>query len=88
MFSELYESAGEHQQPSAQVASAAKELEKTAAELADVRGAHDSLEEQLEKQTAQTAQRQQVRRDRLMVASPSSPFGCVLPAKRKAVRLE
>ena len=45
-----------------QIAVTAKELKGLTAELAEVKAAHDSLEQLLEKQTAQTAQRQQVRR--------------------------
>jgi len=45
----------------AQIDSKASELERTTAELAQIQAARDSLEELLEKQTAQTAQRQQVR---------------------------
>jgi len=46
---------------SAQIDGKASELERTTAELAEIQAARDGLEEMLEKQTAQTAQRQQVR---------------------------
>ena len=46
----------------AQAASTASELKTTLADLAELRAAHSSLEGSLEKQTAQTAQRQQARR--------------------------
>ena len=45
---------------SAQVASTAGKLQRTAAELAEVSAARADLEELLQQQTAQTAQRQQV----------------------------